>query len=390
MTLAPALFASSFHPHTGGVEEMVRQLAHQQVRNGDRPLIVTNRWPKSLPSIDSFEGLPVRRHAFRVPGNNLRQTGGAYLFGLGAFLRTCKSVRAHRADLIHVNCVSSNAAYAMWVKKLTGIPLVVTLHAELTMDANRLFQKNEGAKALMRRALHTADHITACSKRTLADAEEFLGHSLANRATVVYNGANFAEADTAVPYPYPRRYFLFAGRLVPQKGADVLLRAFAATKITTHDLLIAGDGDQRETLESLASELKVTQRVRFLGRADRAMILSLFKGADAFILPSTSDEGLPMVLLEAMAAGKPAIASAVGGVPELVLHKETGLLVPCSDIHALASALLVLADSPSVRAALGVAASARRADFAWPAIAAQYNSVYTVAIERAGNRQKVA
>lgn len=388
MSLAPALFASSFHPHAGGVEEMVRQLAHQQVRNGDRPLIVTNRWPKSLPSTDSFEGLPIRRHAFRVPGNNLRQTGGACLFGPGAFIRTCNSVRAHRADLIHVNCVSSNAAYALWVKKLTGIPLVVTLHAELTMDANRLFQKNEGAKALMRRALYTADHVTACSRRTLADAEDFLGHSLGDRATVIYNGANVTEADAAIPYAHPRPYFLFAGRLVTQKGADILLKSFAAANITTHDLLIAGDGDQRSSLESLARDLNLASTVHFLGRADRAKMLSLFKGADAYVLPSTSDEGLPMVLLEAMAAGKPAIASAVGGVPELVAHNETGLLVPRADIPALAAALTTLATNHSFRARMGSAAKTRSNQFAWPVIASQYNSIYNRALHLTGRHRK--
>ena len=104
-----AIFASRFYPHPGGVEEVVRQLAHEQMRRGDWPMIVTNRWPKNLPAREKLEGLPVHRYVFRVPEHNWKQMGGALLFGPSTLRRLCADLSVHKTQLIHVQCVSSNA-----------------------------------------------------------------------------------------------------------------------------------------------------------------------------------------------------------------------------------------------------------------------------------------
>ena len=371
-----ALFASAFHPHVGGVEEVCRQLAHQQQAAGESPLIVTNHWPKDLPESEEFEGLPVRRYIFRVPERTWKQMGGALLYGPGTLNRLCADLKVHGANIIHIHCVSSNAYYALQAAKRLKLPLVVTMHSELTMDANRTFQRSAFAQKLYRQVLTDSAAITAVSKKTLEEAETFYGGSLGKRARVIYNGVPLSDFETGEPYAHPRRYILAIGRLVAQKGFDVLLEAYAKAQPKDHDILIAGDGVEKEALEARAQSLGLQGRVHFLGRADRAKTIALFKGCDFLALPSRADEGLPVVILECLAAGKPVVASRCGGVPEAVEEGVTGLLLPREDVNALAEAITRLTSDPALYARLSAGACARSQDFRWEAIAAQYAEVY--------------
>ncbi len=371
-----ALFASRFFPHIGGVEEVVRQMAHQERLHNEMPLILTNRWPKDLPAEEIFEGIPLRRYNFRVPERTWKQIGGTILYGPSTLKNVCREVQEFGAEMLHVHCVSSNAYYAMKVRKRLRLPLVVTLHSELTMDAGQLFQRSEFARSVMRSILKEADAITAVSQRTLDDAEEFYKTPFGNRASVIYNGIDSAEFEGGDAYPHPRPYMLGIGRLVPQKGFDVLLNAYAEANLTSHDLILAGEGEERTALEELAQKLKIGERVHFLGRADRAKTLALFRGCNFLVLPSRADEGLPMVVMESLAAGKPVAASRAGGVPEAVIDGVTGLLVPKEDTAALANAIRRLAEDRPLRDRLAAGAAARAQSFQWTEIAKQYADVY--------------
>ena len=121
---------------------------------------------------------------------------------------------------------------------------------------------------------------------------------------------------------------VFAGRLGPQKALGVALEALAAVADVT--LVVAGDGPEREALERRAAELGLDGRVRFLGSVPRERVLRLFRAADASVLPSAW-ENFPHTVVEALAVGCPVIATAVGGVPEVVRDGENGLLVPPDD-----------------------------------------------------------
>lgn len=377
-----AIFASAFHPHFGGVEELVRQLAHQLRATAHGPAIFTNRWPKDLPAAEEFEGLPVRRWTFRVPERTFRQLTTSFIFGASTLRSVLGELRAMRSEVLHIQCVSSNTHYALAARRALGLPLVVTLQGELTMDAGGLFQKSKFAQSLLRRALTEAELITACSGKTLSDAEEFYGQSFGDRGRVIFNGASLTDFATATPYVHPRPYIFAIGRLVPQKGFDVLLRAFADSGIASHDVLIAGDGPDRAELEQLARSLDLSGRVHFLGRCDRSKVPSLFRGASFFVLPSRTDEGLPVVCAEAMAAGKAIVATRSGGTPEAVLDQRTGFIVPREDAPALTTALKRLADDAALRESFEEAGRARATLFSWPVIAAQYAEAYREAVER--------
>ena len=183
----------------------------------------------------------------------------------------------------------------------------------------------------------------------------------------------------APPFAYPRPYILGIGRVVPQKGFDILIDAYA--RLTERvpnapDLVIAGDGPERKNLEAQAAELKLSERVHLIGRADRPRAVSLFKGCTLFVLPSRH-EPQGIVSLEAMACAKPVVAARVGGVPEIVADGETGLLFPGEDAAALADALESLLSNPERAAAMGCAGRAQvEAHFTWERIADQYFEIY--------------
>jgi glycosyltransferase involved in cell wall biosynthesis len=130
---------------------------------------------------------------------------------------------------------------------------------------------------------------------------------------------------------------LVAANLVRRKGVDVLLAAVAALDPRSRAVLwVAGDGPERAALEAVAARLGLAERVRFLGR--RSDVPDLLEACDVFVLPSRH-EGLGVAALEAMARGRPVVASAVGGLAEIVVPEQTGLLVPPEDSAALAAAL---------------------------------------------------
>jgi glycosyltransferase involved in cell wall biosynthesis len=143
--------------------------------------------------------------------------------------------------------------------------------------------------------------------------------------------------------------------MVPIKDLPTLIRAFAIAVRQNGNLrlLLAGGGPLRREIEQLADELRVSERVHFLGWIED--LPRLYATMDVCVI-SSLNEGTPVAIIEAMAAAKPAIATEVGGVPDVVAHEVTGLLVPPRSPEALAAALLRLAAHPEERARMGEAA----------------------------------
>jgi len=143
-------------------------------------------------------------------------------------------------------------------------------------------------------------------------------------------------------------------RLSPQKGIDTLVTA--AGLVPEAKFLVVGDGPERTALEAQAESLGISSRVSFLGH--RRDVPALLASADVFALPSLF-EGLPLSVLEAMAAAKPVVASRIGGTDEAVVDGVTGILVPPSDPAALAQAIRTVLADPQLAARMGGAGRAR-------------------------------
>ena len=176
----------------------------------------------------------------------------------------------------------------------------------------------------------------------------------------------------------PGRTCWAIGRLAPQKGFDILLRACAEVfkHDTTHDLILAGDGPERAALTKLAEELQISNRVHFFGPAPRETTVRLFAGCTFLVTPSRL-EAMGIVNLEAMAAGKAIISSRVGGVPEIVDDGRNGVLVTPESVTELSQAMVALLTDPARREKLAEAGRMRAMEFDWSRINEQFRRIYS-------------
>jgi glycosyltransferase involved in cell wall biosynthesis len=197
-----------------------------------------------------------------------------------------------------------------------------------------------------------ADLVLAPSAATAAEIRrDYLGVRPARVGVIPNVTGGLPVEPAAGPVDEAPGYLLFVGRLRIRKGVEVLLEALRGLLAAQPGarLLVAGDGEHRAALERRAAELDLGSAVRFLGRCDAGRVRGLLRGARALVVPSIY-EGMPLVVLEAMQAGVPVIASRVSGIPEVVADGRTGWLVPPEDPERLAAALgAALADPDEAR-----------------------------------------
>jgi glycosyltransferase involved in cell wall biosynthesis len=192
---------------------------------------------------------------------------------------------------------------------------------------------------LLAAAYRHANRIICVSQNMKEDIDT-LYPSLKNITVSIPNGYNSDE----IYFLNQKRgnYLLFVGQLIPRKNVHVLLHAFANIKDkVSYELIIAGGGPQKYYLEELADKLFIKDRVSFLGDVKHSDLNPLYNQANALILPSWG-EGMPIVVLEALATGTPVIASRIAGNPELITSKDVGLLVEPNSVASLQNAICEL------------------------------------------------
>jgi glycosyltransferase involved in cell wall biosynthesis len=206
----------------------------------------------------------------------------------------------------------------------------------------------------------------------------------ANSIKVIFPGIDTSQYTPDTTVRADRPTFAYLGRLQRYKGVDLVIRAFAESALSDAILEIAGAGNYRSSLEQLAHELGVSDRVRFLGRIDETGKQALLRRAWAMAFASPK-EGWGITNLEAAASGTPVIASNSPGIRESVLHEVTGYLVRHGDTAAMAQAMRRLAQDRSLVERLGVAAREFASRFTWERAAAHTEAHLREIVSRRGN-----
>jgi len=295
------------------------------------------------------------RLLLRGPRRWLREAVAAARLGLWRrFLQaglTAERARRSGAGHLHAHFATAASEVAGIAGRLAGLPVTVTAHAkDIFQEANapELARRLGGVSAVVTVSEHNAAHLATVVP-----------------AVPVHHVPNGVALPASAHGPAPGGTVLCVARLVEKKGVDTLLRALAALaragRATSAE--IVGDGPLREQLEALARSLGLGARVRFAGALPFPEVEAAYRRAAMVVLPCRvggdgDRDGLPTVLLEAMARGLPVVSTDVAGIPELVLDGETGLLVPPDDPDALAAAIERLLHDPDGGRSLGVAGRA--------------------------------
>ncbi len=373
----------------GGAERHFFALQQLLERRGHEVIVFAMEHPQNVPS--PYAGYFASRTDFehvRFSWNGLR-AAARMIWSFEAARKIDALIRATRPDIAHIHNIYHQISPSILpVLKKHGIPVVMTAHDFHLISPNyNLF--HDGAicerckptryyRAIFHRCIKhslVASMIAATAQylhrwlnvyrkniSACISPSKFLlqtMHEWNTRFAREYILTNFVAMQND-PNPAPGEYFLYLGRLSPEKGVDVLLEA--AQSVFSR-IVIAGTGPEDRRLRNMAAEHSL-KNVVFVGYQTADAVQRLLRGCRAVIAPSRGYEHCPLAILEAFAAGKPVIASRIGGIPELVVDGTNGLLITAGNAEQLAAAMNTLATDDARSRMLGENAlrSARKCD----------------------------
>lgn len=376
------LITENFPPKIGGSGRYLWEI-YRAYRAG-RTVIAAGEHPEQE-AFDATHDVAVVRMPLAFRSWGLLSAGG-----LGAYMRAVgtlrKVVRRERVSAIHCGRCLPEGLVGLLLQLGTHLPYCCYVHGE---EMNYCSASRE-LTWLMRRVLSRARFVIANSRNTAEILQREWGQP-GERVRIIYPGVDTAEY---VPAPRDRRVrerlgwgerpvILTVGRLQKRKGHDRVIEALVEIRKTVPDVLyaIAGDGEERESLERHVEENGLRDHVQFLRQVDDALLRHCYQQCDLFVMANRQVgkdiEGFGIVFLEAQSCGRPVIAGASGGAPEAVGAPESGYVVPCEEPHELAvRAAELLRDAPR-RERMG--AAGRRwvvEHFDWSVIHRQVASVF--------------
>jgi glycogen(starch) synthase len=354
-----------FWPHIGGIEVFGVQLIRTLKSYGYQFAVITSQRNPTLPREGEYQGTPI----FRLPFEKALRGRD-----MNAFLEVRRQVsalkRCFKPAVIHINGVIPSSLIHLQTIASYPSAVLVTLHQELFTKAN------DGVASLTGQLLRSADWVNGVSTASLTQACQLVPE-IVSRSSVISNSLMaLPVSPAALPFAPPG--LLCVGRLAHQKGFDIAIRALHSIKhrFTQVQLVIAGDGPERTQLKQQIVELGLFDDVELLGWVAPQEIPAIINNATIVLMPSRI-EGLPLVALQAAMMERPIVATRVGGLPEIIVDQQTGLLVEPEDSDGLAQAVVHLLDHPDVAAEMGKAARRRVAEiFSWERCVSAYNELY--------------
>ena len=352
----------------GGVQVHVRQLAGRLRARGHQVLVVT---PAARPPADP-DVVPVGR-PLPLPYNGSIAPISPWPWAAAAVRR---ALERFRPDVVHAH-EPLVPSVSMFAARFPDAPVVATFHAYA--DRAALFTMAAPALRPVWRRLSARIAVSEAAASFVRS--RFPDDDL----RIIPNGVDVELFASARPAPLPEgRRILFVNRLDRRKGFPVMVEAFGMVAARRPDavLVVAGDGAARHAVDRLAPDAR--RRVVMLGVVPHHLVPPYHAASEVFCAPATGRESFGIVLVEAMAAGLPVVASAIPGYREVVRDGKEGLLVPPGDAAALAGAVERLLDDRPLAKRLGRAGRTRARRYSWDTVAGEIESVYeaVTAVER--------
>lgn len=275
----------------------------------------------------------------------------AYVMEAVALINLC---REQGVEHVHVHFATNGATVAWIARRLGGPTYSQTIHGPDEWDGP--------VRHWLASKIEDSAFTAVISSYARAQALRWIGAEYAERLHEVHCTVDEAFFNAAVPIADDQpMQFVSVGRLTPQKGPLVLLEAFSRLLESgvEANLVMAGDGELRDIVEARIAELALGEHVRITGWVDEATVRALLNESRCFVLPSFA-EGLPVVIMEALALQRPVLSTYVAGIPELVRPGENGWLVPAGNVAQLTEAMKRVVETPvSELRAMGAAGADR-------------------------------
>jgi len=370
-----------FPPHMGGIEKVSYEQSKRLTEFGYEIDVLTSK-------IKGQNERPAKGiRVFSYPTLNLAERIGVPypVLSFKAYRKFVQVIK--KCDLVHAHGHVYMSSYmAGKVAKKYKKPFIVTQHntfIDYQSILNILEHLNDFT--IGKSVLKCANRIITVSKETMKYVLK-LGADK-SKTSVIYNGVdtdyfhpvNKEESRKKLGLPKNRKIILSVRRLVYKNGLDTLIESVPLLTRDHPDLLfvVAGKGPSRKLIEDRIKELGIDANIKLTGFVPDRLLPLYYDAADYFILPSASGEGLPLVLLEAMACGLPVIATTVGGTPEIIKHMKNGVLVPPRNPEAMAETMSKLLSEERLGATIGEEARRIVEDrFTWEKNLRQLQDIY--------------
>ncbi len=368
-----------FPPVGGGGGNVTHYISKNLAQSGHDVQIITSRF-KSLPGYEKMDGFTVHRVPVLRKSADVCGVHEMLTFVLSASLYSLRLARRFRPDIVHVFFGIPSGPVAYLLKKVYNLPYVIFLGGR---DVPRphpdppVYRLIYGILTPAIKSIWgNARAVVACSNglRELA-----LKTDDSARVHVIPDGVDLSKFRPVKRDVNPEKVKILAiGRLIPRKGFDYLIRSLPeVTKMAERDFCveIVGDGPLRAELTQLVEQLEVADKVIFAGTVPYERLAEKYQQADVFVLSSLA-EGMPLVVLEAMASGLPIIASGVQGIEELVKEGVNGHLFSPGDCESLSRHLAAIINDDAVRPRMGEESARIVKKYDWANIAEQYLNIY--------------
>jgi glycosyltransferase involved in cell wall biosynthesis/ubiquinone/menaquinone biosynthesis C-methylase UbiE len=399
---------SSFPRHVGDISgNFVYKLANELKERGFEIIFLTPHYPDTKLKED-VDGLKVYRFPYFYPFKYQklhREDGIVYylknshlakmqviLLFLSELFYAIKIIRKEKIDIIHSHWLLPQGLVGSICRKIFGIPHITTIHSsEIT-----LIKKIPFGRRIMEFVVNNTDKIVSVSSHRASEVLNFISPKISKTAKekidIIPMGVDLSEIRNEInkdelkaKYGINSKFVvLFVGRLVEVNGCEYLIKSFKSVvnKISDVQLIIAGSGSLEFKLKKMVTDQNMEEYIRFDGPVEHTKICDYYSLSDILVFPSIVDssgfeEGLPVVLLEALVAGKPVVATKTKGVMEVIKDEWNGVLVEQKNSEQIAEKVLELFNDEKLRIEISKNALETAKKYDWDVIAERYSKILT-------------